>query len=65
VAGIRLATSFGISGIAVYLLGPIVKASSFETLFFAMTVIACFTALTIVWLPSERQIHRSLANPHP
>ncbi len=65
VAGIRLATSFGISGIAVYLLGPIVKASSFETLFFAMTVIACFTALTIVWLPSEQQIHRSLANPHP
>ena len=56
VAGIRLAVSFGVSGIAVYLLGPIVKASSFETLFIAMAVIACCTAFTVSWLPSERQI---------
>ena len=60
VAGIRIAISFGVSGIAVYLLGPIVKASSFETLFFAMAVIACCTAFTVTWLPSERRIKDAL-----
>lgn len=61
VAGIRIAISFGVSGIAVYLLGPIVKASSFETLFIAMAVIACCTAFTVSWLPSERQIKAASA----
>ena len=61
VAGIRLAVSFGVSGIAVYLLGPIVKASSFETLFIAMAVIACCTAFTVSWLPSERAIRAATA----
>ena len=32
VAGLRLATSFGISALAVYLLGPVVKASGFDFL---------------------------------
>ena len=63
VAGIRIAISFGVSGIAVYLLGPIVKASSFETLFIAMAVIACCTAFTVSWLPSERQIKAASASP--
>ena len=63
VAGIRLAVSFGVSGVAVYLLGPIVKASSFETLFIAMAVIACCTAFTVSWLPSERAIHAATAKP--
>ena len=63
VAGIRLAVSFGVSGIAVYLLGPIVKASSFETLFIAMAVIACCTAFTVSWLPSERAIRAATAEP--
>jgi len=63
VAGIRLAVSFGVSGVAVYLLGPIVKASSFETLFIAMAVIACCTAFTVSWLPSERAIRAATAEP--
>ena len=63
VAGIRLAVSFGVSGIAVYLLGPIVKASSFETLFIAMAVIACCTAFTVSWLPSERAIRAATTQP--
>jgi MFS family permease len=63
VAGIRLAVSFGVSGVAVYLLGPIVKASSFETLFIAMAVIACCTAFTVSWLPSERAIRAATAKP--
>ena len=56
VAGIRIAISFGVSGIAVFLLGPIVKATGFETLLISMTLIACFTAFTLTWLPSERRI---------
>ena len=63
VAGIRLAVSFGVSGIAVYLLGPIVKASSFETLFIAMAMIACCTAFTVSWLPSERAIRAAATQP--
>ena len=63
VAGIRLAVSFGVSGIAVYLLGPIVKASSFETLLIAMAVIACCTAFTVSWLPSERAIRAATTQP--
>lgn len=61
VAGIRIAISFGVSGIAVYLLGPIVKATSFEVLFIAMALIACCTAFTIAWLPSERHIKAAMA----
>ncbi len=60
VAGIRLAVAFGVSGVAVYLLGPIVKASSFEALLFGMAAIAVFVAFTILWLPSEKQIASSL-----
>ncbi|NBP27649.1 MAG: MFS transporter [Betaproteobacteria bacterium] len=44
-------------------LGPIVKASSFETLFIAMAVIACCTAFTVSWLPSERAIRAATAKP--
>lgn len=60
VAGIRIATAFGVSGIAVYLLGPIVKATGFETLLFSMAIIACFTAFTITWLPSEKRIQQAM-----
>lgn len=60
VAGLRIAIAFGVSGLAVYLLGPIVKNSSFETLLLAMAAIACFTALTVAWLPSERRIRAAL-----
>lgn len=60
VTGLRIAIAFGVSGLAVYLLGPIVKASSFETLLFAMSIIACFTAFTVTWLPSERRIQAAI-----
>jgi len=54
VAGIRLAISFSVSSAAVWLLGPVVKASSFSTLFMGMAVIAIGTALTVLLLPSEQ-----------
>ncbi|WP_406625289.1 MFS transporter [Acidovorax sp. SDU_ACID1] len=53
VAGMRLTVSFGISSLAVWLLGPVVKASSFATLFLVMAGIAICTASIILLLPAE------------
>jgi hypothetical protein len=49
----RLAVSFGVSSLAVWFLGPIVKASSFTSLFLLMAVISICTAAIIVLLPSD------------
>jgi MFS family permease len=51
-AGMRLAISFTISSIAVYLLGPLVKASGFDFLLLAMAVIATLTLAAAVCLPT-------------
>ena len=51
VAGIRLAVSFGVSSLAVYLLGPTVKAAGFGTLLTVMAVISAFTTLCVALLP--------------
>ena len=51
VAGMRLAVSFGVSSLAVYLLGPFVKASGFTTLLLAMAAISTLTALFLSLLP--------------
>ncbi len=59
VAGMRLAVSFGVSSLAVWLLGPVVKASSFATLFFIMVAISLATAGTVLMLPSDRQAARA------
>ena len=63
VTGIRIAIAFGISGIAVYLLGPIVKGAGFDTLLLAMAGIACITFLTVLWLPSESPPPQSSSQP--
>ena len=52
VAGMRLTVSFGISSLAVWLLGPMVKAAGFDFLLFAMAVIAAVTLSAAAWLPS-------------
>jgi len=54
VVGMRLAVAFGISSLAVWLLGPVVKASSFATLFLVMAGIATCTALVVLLLPSDQ-----------
>jgi predicted MFS family arabinose efflux permease len=54
VAGARLTVSIGISSLAVWLLGPMVKAFSFSTLLWLMALIAACTALVVLWLPGER-----------
>ena len=53
VTGMRLAVSFGISSLAVALLGPAVKAAGFTTLLLAMAAIACCTAAFVLMLPNE------------
>ncbi len=51
VAGARLAISFSISSLAVYLLGPVVKNSGFGFLLVTMACIAVVTLAAAVWLP--------------
>lgn len=53
VAGMRLAVSFGVSSLAVWLLGPVVKASSFASLFLGMAGIAVCTAAIVLLLPAD------------
>jgi MFS family permease len=53
VAGARLTLSIGISSLAVWLLGPLVKASGFGALFAGMAVVAGCTLLVVGWLPNE------------
>ena len=54
VAGMRLTVSFGISSLAVWLLGPFVKTIGFASLFVLMAAIAACTAALVTLLPSER-----------
>jgi MFS family permease len=53
--GMRLAVSFGISSIAVWLLGPVVKAGGFTTLLLIMAGISVCTAAIVAWLPEEQR----------
>ena len=53
VAGMRLGVSFGISSLAVYLLGPFVKGMGFDALLITMAVIAACTAVVVTFLPNE------------
>ncbi len=56
VAGARLTVSIGISSLAVWLLGPLVKASSFSTLLWIMAAVAACTVAVVMWLPDERRV---------
>jgi len=53
VAGMRLTVSIGLSSLAVWLLGPVVKAAGFGALLLAMACIAVATAAIVSWLPGE------------
>jgi hypothetical protein len=54
VAGMRLAVSLGISSLAVWLLGPLVKGMGFDVLLLVLAGVALCTAFTVAWLPSEK-----------
>jgi MFS family permease len=52
VSGMRLAVSFGVSSLAVYTLGPVVKGAGFTTLLLVMAGLAAMTTLFVSMLPS-------------
>lgn len=58
VTGMRLAVSFGISSIAVWLLGPVVKSGGFTTLLLSMAIISLCTAAVVLFLPREPAVSR-------
>jgi len=53
VAGMRLTVSFGISSLAVWLLGPMVKTMGFSALMWIMAGIATIKAAIVLLLPEE------------
>jgi MFS family permease len=55
VAGMRLTVAFGISSLAVWLLGPLVKGMGFTVLLWVMAGIATIKAAIVLLLPDERE----------
>jgi len=53
IAGMRLTVAFGISSLAVWLLGPVVKSVGFTTLLWIMAGIAAVKAAIVLLLPDE------------
>jgi MFS family permease len=54
VSGMRFAVAFGVSSLAVWLLGPIVKANGFRALLLLMAAIAFVTLCVVLLLPSQK-----------
>jgi MFS family permease len=54
IAGMRLTVAFGISSLAVWLLGPLVKGMGFTVLLWVMAAIAGIKAAIVLLLPDER-----------
>jgi len=54
VSGMRLTVAFGVSSLAVWALGPVVKAGGFRTLLVAMAVIAVATSIAVALLPRSK-----------
>ncbi|MCW5633662.1 MAG: MFS transporter [Rubrivivax sp.] len=63
VAGMRLTVSIGISSLAVWLLGPLVKAAGFSTMLFVLAGVALLTSAIVSWLPGEATVARAQAAP--
>ena len=47
----RLAVAFGVSSLAVWLLGPLVKSAGFDALLLLMAAIAIVTLCVVMLLP--------------
>jgi hypothetical protein len=61
----RLAVSFGVSALAVYLLGPTVKVAGFTTLLLLMAGISSLTTLFVSLLPGRIPSTAPAAAPAP
>ena len=57
IAGMRLTVSFGISSLAVWMLGPAVKAMGFETMMLVLAGVAAGTTAIVCLLPSEPAVN--------
>jgi MFS family permease len=55
VSGMRLAVAFGVSALAVWLLGPLVKAAGFRSLLLLMAAIAVVTLGVVLLLPQTAE----------
>jgi MFS family permease len=53
VAGVRLAVSLGISSVAVWALGPLVKSTGFDTLLLVLAGVSLVTTFAVASLPGE------------
>jgi len=62
VSGMRLTVSFGISSLAVWLLGPLVKGIGFTALVWLMVGIAAVRAAIVLLLPDERTAAQTAAS---
>lgn len=60
VAGMRLAVSLGASSVAVWLLGPLVRAQGFDFLLWLMAGISLLTIGVVAWLPNARTVQGAL-----
>src|SRR5216683_497815 len=65
VAGMRLAVSFGVSALAVYILGPTVKVAGFTNLLLIMAGISASTTLFVSLLPGRIPTAATAAAPAP
>ena len=54
VTGVRISISFGVSSLAVWLLGPVVKGAGFHVLLFTMAVVSLVTLAFISRLPEPQ-----------
>jgi MFS family permease len=61
VAGMRLAVGLGVSALAVYLLGPLVKVAGFEALLLIMAAIAVLTTGFALMLPGAAKTRAAMA----
>ncbi len=63
VSGMRLTISFGFSSVAVWMLGPAVKAAGFQTLLLVLAGVGVLTVIIVMMLPDDRQ-HAQTASPN-
>jgi hypothetical protein len=59
VSGMRLTVSFGVSSLAVWALGPLVKAGGFRMLLLTMAATAACTLVAVLFLPRPGQLTAS------
>jgi MFS family permease len=63
ISGMRMAVAFGVSSLAVWALGPVVKAAGFDALLLAMAAIAIGTSIALAFLPAQPLAHVPASEP--